>query len=164
MPAPAVLAVKQRQALVPGMGDDDRKSLAGAGCGRSLGFRHLLCRSATRGGFRQRGRGGTDPFARGRDVIVDRVALLDLGAQFEAPMTRLVHAGLLLAIRHARRNRPKTDREQAGGGLPGVFVAAFAGRTAKASANPIPTTIDVCIILSPLSHGSGLLLRPPARK
>src|SRR5436190_5235661 len=86
MPAAAILIVQQRQSLIPGMGDDDRKPLAGTGRGGGFGFWHLLCRSAGHCGFRQARRSGSDPLAGRRYVIVGRVSLLDLGAQFEAPM------------------------------------------------------------------------------
>src|SRR5205814_2685548 len=86
MPAPAILAVKQRHALISGVGDDDPESLPGASRGGSFRFWHLLCRGAGYGGFRQVGRAGSDPLAGRGYVIVGWVTLLDLGAQFEAPI------------------------------------------------------------------------------
>jgi len=85
MPAGAVLAVKQREALISGVDDDHGEPLPGTGRGGGVGFRHLLCRDAGDGRFRQGGRGGCDPLAGRGYVIVGRVSLLDFGTRFEAP-------------------------------------------------------------------------------
>src|SRR5260370_12100103 len=111
MPAAAILGVEQCQALIPGMGDNDRKPLAGARRCRGVGFWHLLCRGAGHGGFRQARRDGRDPLARRRYVIVGRVSWLDLAPQFQAPMPGFVPAPRLAPTSHPPRYPPTTPTQ-----------------------------------------------------
>jgi hypothetical protein len=62
-PAATILPVQQCETLVAGMRDNDSKTLAGARRSGRFGFWHLLCGGTARGGLRQLGRSGSDPFA-----------------------------------------------------------------------------------------------------
>ena len=100
MPSSAILAIKQCEPLVVRMGNENPKALAGAGGGRRLGFRHLLCRSAARSRVGKVAGGRADALAARSHIIIDRIPLLDFAVKFEPAKSRLVHPRLMVAVGH----------------------------------------------------------------
>jgi len=110
------------------MSDDHGKALTGAGRRRGSRRRHLFGSGTAGSSFGQARRPGGEALAARDHEIIDWLALFDFSMQREPRMARFVHTGLLLAIRHAGRQRAKRDRSASWGRLLGWRLVRRGGR------------------------------------